>query len=158
MARFSKRTLRILGDEFAGSWTLATIADLFDDAGFEFGDTSAAREVSGQRRGLATQYLSTLNLDHPYDIAKLVEVVNHVLFEMTHRSETEPSAVQFTERFIDQVRRDGFTLDDNHQIVGPRRSSSRPNCCRRSPMPLPSATICAASTTPSRPTRGWPSA
>ena len=118
MARFSKRTLRILCDEFAGSWTLATIGDLFDDAGVELGDASAVGEVSGQRRGLATQYLSTLDVDHPADIAKLVEVVNHVLFEMTHRSETEPLAVRFTERFIDQVRRDGFTLDDNHQIVG----------------------------------------
>lgn len=90
----------------------------FDDASVDLGDASAASEVSGQRRSLATQYISTLNLDHPADIAKLVEIVNHVLFEMTHRSESELLAAQFEERFIDQIRRDGFTLDERYQIVG----------------------------------------
>lgn len=118
MARFSKRTLRILGDEFAGSWTLATITDLFDDASVELGDAAAASGVSGQRRGLATRYISSLDLDQPGDVAKLVEVVNHVLFEMTHRPETEPLAEEFTNRFIDQLRRDGFALDERSQIVG----------------------------------------
>jgi hypothetical protein len=42
---------------------------------------------------------------------------NHVLFEMTHRQETATLA-EWTDRFIDQLRRDGFALDDDHQIVG----------------------------------------
>lgn len=62
--------------------------------------------------------MSTLDLDHPADAAKLFDIVNQVLFEMTERTEIEPLAVAFTERFTDQIRRDGFTLDERSEIVG----------------------------------------
>ncbi|WP_370246882.1 abortive infection family protein [Nocardioides sp.] len=117
MARFSSRTLRMLGDEFSGSWTLSTIAELFDDARVALGPASAAENVSGERRSLYRQYLATLDLDVPGDLAKLVEVVNHVLDEMMRREYTEPLAVQSRDRFLNQLRRDGFALErevDDH--------------------------------------------
>ena len=52
MAKFSRRTIRMLGDELSGWWVLATIADLFDDAGIALGPAEAANGVAGQRRGL----------------------------------------------------------------------------------------------------------
>jgi hypothetical protein len=83
MARFSKRSLRLLGDEFAGSWTLATITDPFEDAGVQAATRSPPKPQRPTTR-LAAQYLSTLNLNSPGDTGQLVEMFNHVLFEMTH--------------------------------------------------------------------------
>ena len=58
-----------------------------------------------------------LDLTAPSDFARLVEVMNHVLFEMTHRHYEYPQAEQWRDRFMDQVRRDGFRLDEEGQIV-----------------------------------------
>ena len=143
MARFSNRTLRLLGEEFSGWWTLGTISELFDDAGVALGPEEVTVNVSGQRRSLAKQYLSTLDQDAPAELAKLVEVVNHVLFEIAHREYDDSTGVQWRDRFLDQIRRDGFVLDADIQIVAPTASSSRLACSLVSMIPRPSATTYA---------------
>ncbi len=111
MAKFSRRTIRMLGDELSGWWVLATIADRFDDAGMAFGPEEAANNVSGQRRGLMMQYISTLDLNFPADTLKLIAVVNHVLFELVHRQYDFDTGVEWRQKFLDQIKRDGFVLD-----------------------------------------------
>jgi len=121
MAKFSRRTIRMLGDELSGWWVLATIADLFDDAGIALGPEEAANGVAGQRRGLMMQYISTLEPNSPADTLKLVEVVNHVLFELVHRQYEREIGVEWRQKFLDQIKRDGFVLDGDSQIESPVR-------------------------------------
>lgn len=121
MAKFSRRTIRMLGDELSGWWVLATIADLFDDAGIALGPEEAANGVAGQRRGLMMQYISTLDPNSPADTLKLVEVVNHVLFELVHRQYEGEIGVEWRQKFLDQIKRDGFVLDGDSQIESPVR-------------------------------------
>lgn len=119
MPKFSRRTIRMLGDELSGWWVLASIADVFDDASVALGPEEAAQEVSGQRRGLMAQYMSTLDLNAPADTLKLIEVVNHVLFELVNREYDSETGGEWRRRFLDQIKRDGFALNDNSQIVVP---------------------------------------
>lgn len=112
MSRFSSRTIRLLGDELAGNWRLATISDLFQDEGIACGSTTASTQDSGQRRTLMSQYLATLDLDAPSDVGKLVPVFNHVLDGMRERGD-EDADTSMT-KLTRSLRRDGFVVDEGH--------------------------------------------
>lgn len=107
MSRFSKRTLNLLADELAQSWTLRTIEVLFDDADVPLGPPEAADGASGQRRGLLQQYMASLDLDQPGDRGKLARVITDVLHDIRAR----PDAEAVYARWVDYLRRDGFSVD-----------------------------------------------
>ena len=66
-----------------------------------------------------------------------------MLFEIAHREYDDSTGVQWRDRFLDQIRRDGFVLDADIQIVAPTASSSRRACSLVSMIPRPSATTYA---------------
>lgn len=119
MSRFSERTLSLLGDELAGSWTLRTIDVLFDDADIAKGPESAGAEESSVRRALMRQYLATLNLDDPGDTRKLARVISDVLEEIRSRL---PDSQKWYDRWLNYLRRDGFDLDSDGHIRPKRRA------------------------------------
>lgn len=111
----SRAMLRLLGNEFASWWTFDTITDLFDDAGVELGPDEAAATESGVRRGRMAQYLVTLDLTKPVDVAKLYEVMNTVLLAIVDRL---PDSADWLAKFERQLQRDGIPLDPvTHQIA-----------------------------------------
>lgn len=110
MSRFSKRTLNLLGDELAQSWTVRTIEVLFDDADIARGPESAGENESGVRRSLMRQYLATLNLDDSADTHKLANVISDVLADLRRQL---PETQQWYDRWLAYLRRDGFAVDSD---------------------------------------------
>jgi hypothetical protein len=122
VSRPSKRTLRLIGDELAGSWTLATIRDLFEDEGVASGPPEADDGTNGQRRGLMAQYLWTLDFDKPQDLAKFYAVVNVVLEGVAARQES----AEWLAKLESALRRDRIDVDAAaHAIVAPTRPHLR---------------------------------
>lgn len=117
MSRFSKRTLTQLGDELAGWWTLRTIEVLFDDAEIDLGPESAGEGESSVRRALMRQYLATLDLDEPSDTNKLARVIDDVLEDVRTRL---PDSQREYDRWVNYLRRDGFTLGSDGRITTQR--------------------------------------
>jgi hypothetical protein len=120
VSSFSKRTLRLLGDEFAGSWTLRTIEIVFDDADIARGPESAGANESGMRRALMCQYLSTLDLDNPADTHRLAQVVSDVLADIRRRL---PESQEWYDRWLSYLRRDGFSVDAESGRILTRRAA-----------------------------------
>jgi hypothetical protein len=118
----SKRTLRLIGDELAGSWTLATISDLFEDEDITCGPPEADDGTSGQRRGLMARYMSGLDLGDPRDQAKLYGVINTVLEGIAAR----PGSEQWLTKLESSLRRDRIEVDSvTHTIAQSARSRLR---------------------------------
>lgn len=120
MVRFSKRTLRVLADELAQSWLLATSEDLFEDNGTPQGCPERP-EATGQRRVLLETYLASLDLTTEEGAAALVRVFNDVLESVQERERSRQTG---TSNSSPQLRRDGFSVDeDNARILGDRSGS-----------------------------------
>lgn len=101
----SKATIRALLDEFAGSWTVRTIEDVFIDAGIVPVPEGDAPQEQGVRRTVARQYLHSLNLNNPRDCFELMPVFEQALEDMTGwDGKPDPSRT----RLLDRLRRDGF--------------------------------------------------
>lgn len=125
----SKATIRALLDEFAGSWTVRTIEDVFTDAGIVPVPEEDAPREQGVRRTTARQYLHSLNLDNPHDCLKLMSVFEQALEDMTGW-DGKPDPVRT--RLLDRLRRDGFERRSDGTI--------RPSTAAVLP-PLPTAQV-----------------
>jgi len=87
----------------------------FEEEGVRLGPPEAAANVSGQRRGLLAQYLSTLDLDGEDDVRRLYRVFNRVLATVADRG---PDAEVWLGKLESALRRDGIAVDSaTHQVV-----------------------------------------
>ena len=134
MSAPSRLTLRLLADELAGNWDLRSIADLFEEEGVQLGEIPADSNPGGQRRTLMAQYVSTLDMGHPDDLAKLYRVLNRVMAGVTSH-DTEPGG--WLDRLERSLRQDGIAVDGaTHQIV-----SAVTHLMEQSLASLPDATV-----------------
>ncbi|RKT86345.1 abortive infection Abi-like protein [Saccharopolyspora antimicrobica] len=124
----SKATIRALLDEFAASWTIRTIEDVFTDAGIVPVAPGEAPEEQGERRTTARQYLHSLDLSDPRDCLTLMPVFELVLEDMMNWDGTPaPQRV----RLLERLRRDGFerqpdgTIRPTSAVVLPTLPSSQ---------------------------------
>lgn len=96
-------------------WTLTTIDELFRDAGIGLGQAAEQQRDSSQRRSLARDYISSLDLTDPGDERKLLAVFTEVL----HSDSRGPSGLTACEPLISRLRRDGFHVDlDTLTVTG----------------------------------------
>lgn len=101
----SKATIRVLLDEFAGSWTVRTIEDVFNDAAIVPVLEGEAPQESGVRRTVARQYIHSLDLDSPRDCVKLLPVLESVLDQLDGwDGNPDPTRA----RLVKCLQRDGF--------------------------------------------------
>lgn len=84
---------------------MATIEDVFTDAGVVPVPEGDAPQEQGVRRTTARQYLHSLDLDNPRDCLKLMPVFEQALENMTGwDGKPDPTRA----RLLDRLRRDGF--------------------------------------------------
>lgn len=112
---FSKATIRALLDEFAASWTIRTIEDVFVDAGIMPVPEGEAPYESGQRRTVARQYLHSLDLDDPRDCIKLLPVFERVLEDLNNSWDDQPNPDRL--RLAARLKREGFERQPDGSII-----------------------------------------
>lgn len=103
---FSKPTVTALVRHLTG-WTLGTIDQLFRDAGVPLGAAPDQEQDGSQRRSLARDYLSSLDLTIPEHESRLLAVFSEVL----HTDARTPAGYADCEDLISRLRRDGFVVD-----------------------------------------------
>ena len=114
MARFSQRTLTLLGRELT-DWTVREIENLFNDEDIDRGPESAGDGESSVRRATMRQYLASLDLTSDQDTAKLGNVFTIVLQSIARRGQP---GQEWYANFVAYLRRDGFQVDiDEHRVL-----------------------------------------
>ena len=113
MATLSPATIRVLLDEFAASWTLRTIEEVFVDAGITAVPDDEAPPEQGQRRSAARQYLHSLDLENPRHCLRLLPVLEAALEDMNDwQGKPDPTR----SRLLSRLRRDGFDREEDGKI------------------------------------------
>jgi abortive infection Abi-like protein len=107
----------MLGDHFAGWWTVNTIAALFQDNGIAPGENTDETWY-GARRGTMAEYLATLDLSTDRDTGRLIPVVTEVLEGIRKNNDLSDEF----ERWRSRLQTDGFTIDaETGRITAPTR-------------------------------------